>query len=363
MSGPERSGSAALRRVLLRVLVLAACVGALVWTVLWLGPGRIQSAVREADPCWLALAALFVAVRYLVWGFKWHAMLLRRGRVGFGSSLANVLAGVFVNLTTPTAKLGGGFVRAALLNRRTGWGFATSYGWSFADQFTNVLGNIVLGGVFMLASAGKLPAGRVRTVLLVLGSAALLGPAALVALRGWAWRRVEAAGQASRIARLAPKRWRTRADATEGAWVHRLLEPLLRTGASRRVVPQDLGLAAFSCSFLAASHACALRAVGLELPLVEAGAAVVLAGFAGTLAGTMGGIGATELALIGVMGKLNLPAEAAAAGALLHRAAYYFVSLVFGAVGLVVEGRYGKATPLPAAGEPDPQPVGASAKS
>jgi uncharacterized membrane protein YbhN (UPF0104 family) len=359
---PKRNGRAPLRRILLRILVLVACGGALVWTVLWLGPARIATAVKEADPFWLALSALFVAVRYLVWAFKWHAMLWRRGRVGFGSSLANVLAGVFVNLTTPTAKLGGGFVRAALLSRRTGWGFATSYGWALADQFTNVLGNIMLGGVFMLAAAAKLPAGSVRTVLVVLGGAALAGPAAMVALRGWAWRRVQAAGHASRVARLAPKRWRAKADAAEGAWLHRLLEPLLHTGASRRVVPQDLGLAAFSCSFLALSHACALRAVGLDLSLVEAGAAVVLAGFAGTLAGTAGGIGATELALIGVMGKLNLPPEAAAAGALLHRAAYYFVSLIWGAFGLVAEGRYGKAAVASLAAG-DPQPAAASAES
>jgi len=141
---------------------------------------------------WLALAVFFVGVRYLVWGFKWWWMLRRRGRVGFGASLSTVLAGVFVNLTTPTAKLGGGFLRAALLDRRTGWGFASSYGWSFADQFTNVLGNIVLGGVLMLATAAGLPGGPARAFLVSLGTAALVGPAFLVhsaAGRGAVWGR------------------------------------------------------------------------------------------------------------------------------------------------------------------------------
>jgi len=53
----------------------------------------------------------------------------------------------------------------------------------------------------------------------------------------------------------------------------------------------------------------------------------------------MGGIGATELALIGVLGRLDVPQDAAAAGALLHRSAYYAVSLGLGALALALEGR------------------------
>jgi uncharacterized membrane protein YbhN (UPF0104 family) len=68
------------RRFLIRLLILAACVGALIWTVLWLGPRRIAAAARDADPAWLALAVFFVAVRYLVWGFKWWWMLRAAGK-------------------------------------------------------------------------------------------------------------------------------------------------------------------------------------------------------------------------------------------------------------------------------------------
>jgi len=254
--------------------------------------------------------------------------------------VTNVLAGVFVNLTTPSAKLAGGFVRAAFLNRRTGWGFAPSYGWSFADQFTNTLGNIVLGGIVMLAASPWLPHGSTRTGLLILGSLALVGPLALVALRGWAWKRVESLGAIPWISRLASRRLRGRAQAqAEVDWIRPVLTPLLHEGKAWRVVPQDLGLAALSSVFLCVSNACALRAVGVHVPFLQAAAALIVAGFAGTLSGTIGGIGATELALIGMLGRFNVPPDAAAAGALLHRSAYYAVSLGLGAVALLLEGK------------------------
>ena len=58
---------------------------------------------------------------------------------------------------------------------------------------------------------------------------------------------------------------------------------------------------------------------------------------------TPGGIGATELALIGLYGHLDVPAEAAATGALLHRAGYYLVILVAGGAALIGEGKWRRA--------------------
>ena len=338
---PPEAGERAVgvRRWLVRLVILGACVGALVWTVIWLGPAKIAAAARAADPGWLLLAVALVGLRYLVWGFKWWLMLRRRGAFGFGASLTNVLAGVFVNLTTPSAKLAGGFVRAAFVNRRTGWGFAPSYGWSLADQFTNTLGNIVLGGIVMLSAGPWLPPGSTRTGLFVLGTLALAGPLALVALRGWAWRKVDATGGGPWLRRLAARRFPGRTEAAPGDWIRPVLRPLLHEGTFWRVVAQDLGLAAFSCSFLCLSNACSLRAVGVEVPFFQAAAALILAGFAGTLSGAMGGVGATEIVLIGMLGRFHVPAEAAAAGALLHRSAYYAVSLGWGALALLLESR------------------------
>ena len=113
------------------------------WIVASLGPRRILQIAAQADPLLLGLSILPIVGRFLIWGVKWTLMLRRNGPIGFRITFRALLAGVFVNLTTPTAKLAGGFVRAALIHRRTGWGMATAYGWSFADQVTNLLGNLV----------------------------------------------------------------------------------------------------------------------------------------------------------------------------------------------------------------------------
>ena len=329
-----------MRRWVLRLLVLAACLAALGWTLASLGPRRVVAAAAAADPGWLALSALAVVVRYLVWTVKWRTMLRRSGPFPWLESARTLLAGVFVNLTTPTAKLAGGFVRAAMVHRRTGWGFARSYGWSFADQFTNSLGNVLLAGALCLGAVAALPpGGSDRGVLVGLGTAALVGVAVVVSLRGWAWRQVARPAASRWLARLTPARYRTEGpDGAHATWLEPTLAPLLRVGRTWRVVPVDLGLAAASCSFLCVSNVCALRAVGIEAPFVPAAAATVLAGFAGTVAGTVGGIGATELALIGLYGRMEMPADGAAAGALLHRTAYYLVSLGLGGLAIAFEG-------------------------
>ena len=324
-----------MRRWALRLLLLAACVAALVLTVISLGPRRILTAAVSADKGWLAMAAAAVVVRYAIWTVKWRTMLRREGPFGLVDAARTLLAGVFVNLTTPTAKMAGGFVRAAMVSRRTGWGFARSYGWSFADQFTNTLGNVALAGVLCLAASATLTTGRDRPVLASVGTAAVLGVAVVVSLRGFAARQARRPAAARWLARLTPSRYRVEAEGgTRAAWLDPVLAPLLRVGKTAQVVPVDLGLAAASYSCLCVSNACALRAVGLEVPFLPVAVATVLAGFAGTVAGTVGGIGATELALIGLYGRMDVAADAAAAGALLHRAAYYLVSLGLGAAAL-----------------------------
>ncbi len=323
-----------------KLLLLAACLAALTWTIAALGPRRVVDAAWKADPSWLVLSVLAVGARYLVWGVQWTIMMRRRGEVGFLPTLRALLCGVFVNLTTPTAKLAGGFVRAALIHRETGWGFAASYGWSLADQVTNSLGNVVLAGVLLSAAAAGLPAGGVRDLFLVLGSLSLAGTASVVAARGWAWRQVRRPGSSRWLARITPARFRIEGpDGPVAGWVEPVFSPVLHVGRTRRVLPLDLGLAALSSGFLCASNVCALRAVGVEAPFVQTAAATVLAGFVGTVVGTVGGIGATELALIGLYDRLRLPSGPAAAAVFLHGAAYYLVSLGVGGAALLWEGR------------------------
>ncbi len=333
-----------MKRWIFRVVIPLACLAALAWTLRSLDPRRVLAAAASADRGWLAASVLAVVARFAVWTVKWRIMVLREGPFGWLDSARTLMAAAFVNLTTPSAKLAGGFVRAAMVRRRTGWELARCYGWAFADQFTNTLGNVSLNGVVCLGAIASWPSAGGQRVLLGLGVASIVGVTVVVSLRGYAWRQAARPGVSRWLARFTPARFCVEeSQGTRAGWLEPVLAPLLNIGATSKVVPADLALAALSCSFLCVSNACALEAVGLHVPILPAAAATILASFLGTVASTPGGIGATEIALISLYGQLDVPPDAAAAAALLHRSGYYLVTLAAGGAALAAEGRWKQA--------------------
>ena len=163
------------RRFLLHSLIVTVCLAGLVWTVLSLGPDRIVKTALEANPWWLGLSVIPIAGRFLIWGFKWQRMLARQAPVSYFVAVRALAAGSFVNLTTPTAKLAGGIVRAVLLHRRIGWRLSTAYGWSLADQVTNVLGNVLLFATLVLGLPLTPAGAALRPALMGVGLLTLAG--------------------------------------------------------------------------------------------------------------------------------------------------------------------------------------------
>lgn len=329
------------RRQFLRLLVVAFCATALAWTIASLGPRRVAEVALRANPLWLGLSVLPLVGRFLIWAFKWKRMLTRRSPVPYGFCLRALAAGSFANLTTPTAKLAGGFVRAALLHRRHGWGMATAYGWSMADQVTNVLGHILLYGLLAPVAAFGLPAGPERSVFLGSGLLVLVGLLVVAVLRGFAWRLLVRPAVAGRLARLVPEKWRgeARDGATRDAAVREILQPLLDQGSAWRTFLPDLLWAAAAFAGVCVANAMVFRALGSDAPIAQLSLVVVLGYFAGVAVGAWGGVGVTEAALAALYIQIGVPADLAAAGTLLHRALFYLVVLGGGAVALLRENR------------------------
>jgi uncharacterized membrane protein YbhN (UPF0104 family) len=326
--------------VALRALVFAGCLVALLLTVRSLGPRRIVAVALEADPGWLALSLAAIAARYLTWAVKWRRMMGRSGAVAFGTTLRAILSGTFVNLVTPSAKLAGGVLRAVIVQRRTGWRMSLAYGWSVADQVTNVLGDLLLGGLLAVGGALAMPPSAVRRALLLTSAGAVALVLLSLSLRDWAAQQLRRPGVLKAAARLTPARFREPHPTGPAAgWLEPLLSPLLRTGSAWRETAGDVVLAAGSWFLLCVANALVFRALGIEASVFGIAAALVLAVFLGTVSGTIGGIGATEVVLIGLYARLGIPADAAAAAALLHRGTYYGLSLVAGGIALTVGTR------------------------
>lgn len=322
---------------LLRLLLVTAGLAALVWTICSLDPGRVWHLAMTSDPFWLGLSALPIVLRFLVWGIKWKQMLERHAPVAFAPATRIIAASSFVNLTTPTAKLAGGLVRAVLLNRRYGWRLSVAYGWALADQVTNLLGHTLLFALGTLAFSFHPAAGSLRPVFALVGCGALIGLVLGVWGSGPMWIRIQRPSLSERVARFVPDRFLKKGGVTPDL-LQRIFGPLLHDGASWKAFSHDVLLAALAFATLPIAHAMVLRSLGVDAPLVMITVVVVLGYLIGNLLGPWGGIGVTEAALASLGVHFGVPAEAAAAAALLHRAVFYVIVLTCGGVSLWVEG-------------------------
>ena len=320
------------RKFWFRLLAAVLGLGVLGWTIARLGPRDVLALALEANGWWLAASIVPIILRYLVWSWKWCRMLARDRPVPFRAATRLLMAGGFINLTTPTAKLGGGVLRAAMLKKHYGYALPPAFGWVLADQLTNVLGSMLLFGVLAMGGVGLASDGG-QWPFVVAGGGALLLFVVLFLSRGWAWRAAQRGTLARWVARLTPSRFRQSRN-VDGDWVVPLLKPLLRQSNLA-----DLLLATGSFASLCISNAVVLRGLGVDAPIWVVAVAVAVGYFAGNGLGPWGGIGVTEAAMAAVYLKLGVPGEAAAAGVLLHRAGYYLVGLGWGGVALARIGR------------------------
>lgn len=295
-----------------------------------LDPREVWRIARDADAWWLAASVVPLGLRFALWGLKAGRMFRREGPVPRFEPTRGVLAGAFLNLVTPTARIAGGVYRAASMRRATGWRFSTAYGCVFADQITNLVGSLALFGGLALAAAPLAGHPSWSAAFRVSGAAALALVAAYVLGRrfAWAW-----------IHRPRVRRWLTRFrpllstrapdDPDRRPWFESWLAPALAGREGRAALTSDLVLSALSWSTLCVSNALVFRSIGVEAPFALLATSLVLGTFAGGVVG-MGGIGLTEAALVGLYTQLGISGPEAGAAALLHRAGYYSVIALFG---------------------------------
>jgi uncharacterized membrane protein YbhN (UPF0104 family) len=328
------------RRRLLGLLVAVACLGLLGWTVYRLGPRAVAAAALEAHAGWLALSVLPVLARFLFWTHKWNVMLRRERAVPYGLTLRVIGVGSFVNLTTPTAKVAGGIVRAALLHRLRDWRMSSAYGWALADQLTNVLANLLLTSALAVVVGLLAPGLEHRGWFVGPGIAGVGLVAAAAALRGSLWRWAQRPELARRLAAMVPARFRPASgNGVPAERMRRIFGPLLHEGSALGTFLPDVVRATPILGSLVVSNALVLRALGVETSPLLAAAATVVGYFVGVVIGVWGGVGVTEAALTGLYVQLGMPGEQAAAAALLHRAAFYAVVLAGGGACLLQVGR------------------------
>ena len=311
-------------RPLFGVLFLALALWLVVRFLGEVGWREIGARLRGAHPAWLGAAVRLNLLQLWVWGFRWKLAIRRvdptpKRRVIY----AALAAAAAVNHVAPFARLLGGLLRARYLARAGQLTVSAFYGVVLFDQLSHLAVMLVLT-LFALVAGALLIHNYVLAAGMAAGAAALAG-----VVMAWAGSGKGGGGRfARRFARSRLAEWApARALARRGG---ETVAMFARLAADRRLRWQVSALGFVVYGVSVAAQTCVFWSMGESPnPLVVA-VTVSLGLAAGTLAGTPGGIGVAEAAMMSLYVALGVDRVAAAAAALLYRSLYYLVVLTTG---------------------------------
>jgi len=308
--------------LLLGLLLLGAMV-------VYVGPGEIVRALREASPAFLALSLLAYVTFFLLRGLRWKVLFSRSAPDVRVSSTTSITAvGWLANSILPFK--GGDVLRAALLARRERVGLGTSAATVGLERVLDLTGLALVAafGLLILPRATHLPAGleRALTVAWVLPLLALVTLAILVR---WREATVRTAGAMLRPFGKLGKRLVDLGE-TVLAGLHALAQ---KPALLAKLVPLTLAISISQ----ALIFTCLVKAfLGAPLLLAFAGSAVFLLSFVVSI--TPGNVGTYEAAFAAVFIGLGIAPEAAVPAAILTHVTTTLTVAILGGIGLFALG-------------------------
>lgn len=269
---------------------------------------RAWHALLGARPEWVAVALALYVMALLLSSARWRVLVRALGgRLGWSGACMAVVSGVCVNNITPTGRLGGEACRLAVTRLKGEVSLTRGALAAVLDRLADVP-PIALMTLVGLPAVPTTVGGTARAWLVAL----------LVGLV---------------VALLA------------GRWIRRAMGALLTSGAREGVSLSAVTLAqALVLSTVVwAEDVLRLMAVGLAFGVslsVPQASAVGVAALFSSFVPTIGGLGAVEGALVGVLALLGVPLETAIAMTTVERLVTYGVSTtVGGAIVLSLGGR------------------------
>jgi uncharacterized protein (TIRG00374 family) len=286
----------------------------------------LEAQVMASDPWFLLLGVAFLLGRFAIW--DWRFRLACRRTIGESSGVFLgffvLLASAALNLITPTARVIGGLMRARYFARSSGRTFGRLYGAVLYDQLAHHAVFIACTWLAVIAMAFEVGKDRLG----VAGALALGATVAALVL----WSRRGGAGAANPVVRFLARRAETSDGRMQQLYAHghEAVEVFVQLLGVPRLRAQAvaLGVTYFLVQGLAQYWIFLALGARLDLTVVLAGVAVGNA--AGTLSGTPGGAGTTELAMVPSFVAMGLSPALAMAGTLLFRGLHYLLVLAVG---------------------------------
>jgi uncharacterized protein (TIRG00374 family) len=287
---------------------------------------RLAERVAAARTPFVVLGVGLLLARYTLW--DWRFRLATRRAVGSSSGAVLgffvLLASAALNLITPTARVLGGLMRARYFARARGRPFGFLYGVVLYDQVAHHTVMSVCTWITFIATAFALGRNGLGTVAL----AALVIAAVLLAV----WSRGGGSFENNPIVRFLARQverddGRLRRVFAHGHEAVGIFVRLLGSGPLRW---QAAVLGLFYFLVNAAAQWAMFLAIGAPVDPFVVLAVVALGTAVGTLSGTPGGVGTTELAMMASFKLMGVEEVVAAAGTLLYRGLHYASVLTIG---------------------------------
>lgn len=290
----------------------------------------VKARLDRIDGVWLAFGFVVLLMQTLLLALRWRLIVL-----GCGATLPVSLAlrfciiGIFFNQTLPSS-VGGDAMRIWLLARHADWRAA-----AYSVFLDRVIGVFVLASLVLVCLPWTLqlvrnPVGR--GALLAIGCGFVIAGAIFV---GLAWERLHV------LQRWAPTR--------HLAAVATIAANILR---SPRVFVSVFGLSILIHLFTAFTAWCAARAVGADLPLLDALYLVLPVVLITVIPISIAGWGLREGAMVAAFAYAGLAQSDGLAVSLLFGAGYLALGILGGAVWIATAERRYRNAVVAADGEP-----------
>lgn len=318
------------------VVGFGAAVALLLGVLAFVGVDDVLATARGVDPVAVVALLAVTALWVLAWGYSLSIVLAILG-IDHTFSEALLLFGnvIFANSVAPSTYLGGEPLAALLVSRRLDADYETSLAIVAGVDLLNYAPMLPLAAVGLAYFAATAVLGRTVELALL---AVLVGVVVLVAGAALAWRRRETVagivapvleGFSRALSRAVPG-VRPASRITIGRRIDVLFDRLEQLSRDRPRLRRALAFSIAGWLLLATALWLSAYAVGHQVEPEIALFVVPLAAITNVLP-LPGGVGSVDAVLILLLvGTAGVPTAAAAAAALIHRGATFWLPLLFG---------------------------------
>ncbi|MGD2176086.1 MAG: flippase-like domain-containing protein [Candidatus Brocadiaceae bacterium] len=327
----------------LKVLAVLAVLGLLCYVLRRIGFRSIISEIGRTPPPALMSAALLQLAVFVLWAFRMQLLMRPPERRSILSLFPIYMAGVFGNVVTPGARVGGEPIRAYYMSAAYGGEKSAYLGTILADKLGNaavVVGFLV---VSLLVVVVLVPMEALIKAALLTGIALLLvtvvSGALLrkhVNLRSPLLNRLLPAVYHSRLLKFIRRRFRTYGQFEDYAIrkLDNVFSPIARAAGSPRSVLKIVVISGGAWLLFCLLHHVLFLGFGVPIGFPRVIVIVTISTCVGDVSMSPGGAGFMEGAMLALCAAFGITAQTAAAVTLISRGIFYGFALGAGGASL-----------------------------